>query len=197
MVNFTEIGNKFDEIKENLIKLNLKSSFEHTFLHCIVFLYMILIPIWGFLAINSFDGWWDTFDVNNAGYLMAGILLVLPYFANLGWTLFTALTDPGKYLSSTNATIPDLRYILKLDTNYPQKLFLDSIYNVIGASVSSVLIIITSIPLLSPSTIVWVSIISMIMIFISILLWFMSLIYIMKYAMFKPRNDPNYEFKMV
>lgn len=193
MVNFTEIGNKFDEIKEKLIKLNSESPFEKFFLYIILCLNMIFIPIYGFIFISSLGGW-HVFDDSNGGYLVAALLIVVPYIVGLARLFFRVLSNPSRFFSSP--TIDDLRYILKLNTNDPEKLYMNCIYNVMGASISAMLITVTTLPLVSESYAVLIIFVCILFIWISLLQWVMTIIYVMKYAMFDPINDPNNQLKL-
>jgi len=192
MVTFTEIGEKFDDIKKNLIELNNKSIFEKTALYSILCVYMMLIPIVGFIFMSSVSGWNGVFDMQNAGYLMAALLIIFPYLGNLVSTFFTALLDPGKYLQ--DPTVDDLRYVLKLDTNNPTSLFKRCMFNVMGAATFAMLVPMTLIPQVAESSMLlqFAILVCILFIWISLLLWLMTFIYIMKYAMFGPINDANH-----
>jgi len=194
MVVFSEIGNRFDEVKNKLIKLNSESLFERFFLYIILCLNMMFIPIYGFIFINSLGGWNLIFNENNGGYLVAALLLVIPYIAGLARMFFRVLSNPSRFFSSPR--IEDLRFILKLNTNNPEKLYTNCIYNVVGASISAVLITVTTLPLVSESYAVLIIFVCILFIWISLLQWFITIIYVMKYAMFDPINDIKYEFGM-
>ena len=181
MVSFIELGKRFDGIKDRGVKTFLSLPFEKSILQIISIFYKLFIPVYISMCIITLNTMNDYFNsLDTPAIMLAGILLFIPYMLNLIIIFMNLISKNTDELS-----IGELKHILKLDGDSLQ-IFGNSISNIVGGCVLTVLIAYTVLPLLPSGSISLASIMLIMFINVSLVIFVLSLLYIMKELLFKP-----------
>jgi len=192
MVDWKWISRHMESVMKDFCLVNNEFYYERRILSGLLWVYILSLPIYIVLFFISTNGWNITFNVTNSGYLMAGLLIVCPYLYRWCMMVYEALSKSDKYLHDPTAF--DLKHVLDLEADSPFQLYLTSVYNVMGAAVYTVLVVVTIIPLISTISVALIESLIFILtipIWIEILRFVIMQVYLMKRCMLDRWNNPE------